>query len=483
MKIIIIGNGIVALTAAYELVSQKNNTEVVILGKSNRIGSGSLAAGAMLNSFAEIDSETFSSEIESDRFHMSREAANMWPIFFENIYKNYLDIGKKGKSTLEACFFGKNKEKFTLLVNGHLANDFDDENFDSIVTALDKYGENYEIVDPKGEEGYLPSQRYRASRAIKMFDEGWTSPSKFLTMLEDVLKNHPRIKFVDSNVSKILVNGDLISGVELDDLQKLSGDSYLLANGASFTELFDRSGIKFEGPQIFYGIGTSLEVKPEVGHTHPNCIRTPNRGLACGTYSVPQGVNDEDGSNRVLLGATNYVSHKPIYNSRVSNVYSIFRNAIHEINGKFEKAEVTKINLGWRPISADTYPLIGNSTQYKNLCICTGTKRDGWHLSPYLSKVIAMSIYENKVPEAVKNFLPNRDLICGLTREHAIRKSVKHLVSAAYQHEYNPSNPNMDNDLSTFYYDQISRLHDAVGAVNWGIPVDLIGMYKYGHVK
>ena len=117
MKIIIIGNGIVALTAAYELVSQKNNTEVVILGGSNRIGSGSLAAGAMLNSFAEIDSETFSSEIESDRFHMSREAANMWPIFFENIYKNYLDIGRKGKSTLEACFFGKNKEPTAFFIS------------------------------------------------------------------------------------------------------------------------------------------------------------------------------------------------------------------------------------------------------------------------------------------------------------------------------------------------------------------------------
>ena len=392
-------------------------------------------------------------------------------------------MGIKDETIADACFFGNNKERFTLIVNGHLANDFDDENFDSIVSALDDWSQKYEIVDPRGIDGYRPAQRYRASRAIKMFDEGWTSPSKFLTMLEQTLKSHPRITFIDSNVKKVLQSGDEISGIELEDSKILSANSYLLANGASFSDLLESSGIMFDGPQIFYGIGTSIEVRPEEGHIHKNCIRTPNRGLACGTYTVPQGVNSEDGFQRVLLGATNYVSHKPIYHSRVNNIRSIFRNAVHEINGSFEKAEVTKINLGWRPVSVDTYPLIGNSTQFKNLCICTGTKRDGWHLSPYLSKVIAMNIYENKTPEIAKKFMPNRKLIFGMGREQAIRKSVKHLISAAYQHEYSPSDINMDKDLSTLYYDQINRLHDTVGAIDWGIPVDMIGMYKYGHVK
>jgi hypothetical protein len=41
----------------------------------------------------------------------------------------------------------------------------------------------------------------------------------------------------------------------------------------------------------------------------------------------------------------------------------------------------------------------------------------------------------------------------------------------------------MDMDLSSLYYDKISRLHDEIGAVDWGIPVDMIGMYKYGHIK
>jgi hypothetical protein len=167
------------------------------------------------------------------------------------------------------------------------------------------------------------------------------------------------------------------------------------------------------------------------------------------------------------------VLHQAFLNSLIdvgSYVFPIVSITVEGSNDgiKFAKITETKFN---------------NSNQFKNLCICTGTKRDGWHLSPYLSKVITMSIYENKTPDIVKKFSPNRKLILNMTREQAIAKSVKHLLSAAYQHEYNPSSITMDMDLSSLYYDKISRLHDEIGAVDWGIPVDMIGMYKYGHIK
>jgi len=483
MKIVIVGNGIIGLTTAFELVDQKKDIDIVVIGKTDRIGSGSLAAGAMLNSFAEVDADTFSSEIEKDRFEMSRAAADMWPRFFNRVYEKYIELGNKDESVLDACFFGKMEDRYTLIVNGPLANSFDDENFNCIADALDRWKQNYQLVDPSSIEGYLPAQRFRATRALKIYDEGWTSPSKFLKILEKVLTSNLNVKLINSNVTNILSINNIISGVVLENGQTIKADKYLIANGASFSELLTRSEMDFQGPKIFYGVGTSLEVIPEKDHIHLNCIRTPNRGLACGTYTVPQGVNLSDNTRRVLLGATNYVSHKPVYNARVNNIRSIFKNAVSEINTRFDKAEVVKINLGWRPVSADTYPLIGYSEQYINMIVCTGTKRDGWHLSPYLAKVLANQVFEEKVPDIVKKFMPNRPLIKNIDRDKAIKKAVKHLISAAYQHEYNPSSSMMDIDLAKYYEEQLKRLHDSVGANDWGIPVDMIGMYKHGHIK
>ena len=55
-------------------------------------------------------------------------------------------------------------------------------------------------------------------------------------------------------------------------------------------------------------------------------------------------------------------------------------------------SELEKINIGWRPTSADTYPLIG-PTSVEGLYIASGTKRDGFHQAPLLSKILSNVIW------------------------------------------------------------------------------------------
>ena len=71
------------------------------------------------------------------------------------------------------------------------------------------------------------------------------------------------------------------------------------------------------------------------------------------------------------------------------------RNAINEINNNFYAATLIKTNVGWRPTTQDTFPLLGKSS-LDNLFIATGTKRDGFHNSPVISENIASLMRENK---------------------------------------------------------------------------------------
>lgn len=482
MNIVIIGNGIIGLTTAFRLASIKN-INVVVVGDQTRIGSGSLAAGAMLNSFAEVDSDTFSSEIDRDRFEMSFRATKLWPEFYTAILNCLSEDRIKYYTSLSSKKFFDEPQNSTYIVNSTLADNYDEENFDSIVRALELYKQNFEIVNPANLDGYNPQQRYRATRAIRMEEEGWVSPATFIQMLEESLSTFKNVTFAYQNAIRLNVSSNKIDSLELSDGNVIRGDKYLLANGASYNQILTNSAIRLDGPKIFYGVGTSLEVSLSANQTHPNCIRTPNRGLACGTYTVPQGRSIKDGEFRVLLGATNYISHIPVYSSRVDNINSILRNVTREINQEFDKALVTKVNTGWRPTSSDIYPLIGQTTTYPSLYVCTGTKRDGWHLSPYISNFLTELIASEKTDKLMIHFKPERAPIKNINREQAIEKGVKHLMSAAYQHEFTPSGLVMESDLMRFYKSELEKLHDNIGAIDWGIPVELIGMYKYGHIK
>ena len=56
MHTVIIGNGIIGLTTAFRLARRAGSKDrVTLIGKKIRPGSATLAAGAMLNSFAEIE--------------------------------------------------------------------------------------------------------------------------------------------------------------------------------------------------------------------------------------------------------------------------------------------------------------------------------------------------------------------------------------------------------------------------------------------
>ncbi|MBS1140976.1 MAG: dependent oxidoreductase [Proteobacteria bacterium] len=480
MDTVIIGNGILALTIAFRLSRAAGEKDTIsIIGKRERTGSATLAAGAMLNSFAEIEADSLDNELDLYRFELSHLATKMWPKFEQELITAAGSCLPSGCRNCQGFQGGGCVDCGTYIVNNTAADDLDDENFDAILNALREFNEPHELISPRDIPNYLPDQRYRATRALYIFNEGWFNPRLMIEKLEAILANSPQVNFINTNVAKLLKENETVSAVELEDGSAIAGENFILAAGAAVSDLVNNSALGIDIQRIFYGVGVSVEIRSP-DFPHKKCIRTPNRGLACGIYSVPYIT--ADCNDHILLGASNFISPTPYPYGRITSVESLLKAGMEQINRNFYRADLVRVNVGWRPTSQDTYPMIGR-TSIQNLIIVSATKRDGFHMSPLISEYVVAMLNGQPVDKRFDVFAPERSPIRPLTREQAINKAVRHQTSAAYQHGFSPSKSRMPEQVGKMFRDELERLHDQVGAYDWGIPPEMLDMYRYGHAK
>jgi len=464
------------ISGTSHLFKSAPNDKIVIIGKTDRPGSATLAAAAMLNSFAEIESDSLKSDIDIYQFELSHMATQLWPKFEEEMI-NYAGINLPDKCRNCEILTGGCFSRGTYVINNASADGLDDDNYDAIISALKMLDEPFEYVDPKDIPNYFPKKRYRALRAIYIPKEGWLNPRIVIEKLDSIMRNSPQVELINGDIHKLFKTQDKISHLKLTQGKKISGDNYILCTGSTVSEILKKSNLGINVQPVFHGVGVSIEIKsPEFKHT--NCIRTPNRGFACGIYSAPYFTDPESNNDHILIGSTNYIASEIPEFPHLENVEFLLRAAREQINVNFSSASIVRINLGMRPTTQDTYPLFGK-TEIDNLILATGTKRDGFHMSPIISNKISSILFDEKIEEEFSYFSPNRELIRSLTREEAIEKVVRHRINGEYQHEYNPSDSGKtEGYLERFYRDESEKLHDKVGAFDWGIPPDMEKIYR-----
>ena len=460
LNVVIIGNGILALTTAYRLLKLTPDCRIQIVAPSDHRGCASLAAAAMFNSFAEIDSGTLSNRIEREKFLFNKLSTPLWPAFLEEVEN---ESGVK----LEYGFG-------TFLINNHVSDTLEDENFDAIIAGLKEFQEPYETVRPSDIPQFKPAARMRAARSIYIRGEGWANPKLFIAALKTILERDSRVAWIDNYCQSLQRSGARIDCAKLDNGETRTGDIYFLAPGAAFSNIVAASNLGIRFPRIFYGVGCSILLKT-TGSTLTNCIRTPNRGLACGIYAAPQD------KEHTLVGASNFISPVPEDHVRLTSVHTLIQAAMEQINSDYYRSGLANVNVGWRPTSEDTLALLGK-TSIANLVVCTGTKRDGFHCSPVISKAMAALITGRNSECDLSLFNPERSPVHIYTREEAIAIAVRHTMNAAYQHGFVPAKNRMTEHLEKYYRDDLIKIHDAAGANDWGIPPELVDMYRYGHV-
>ena len=365
MNVVIIGNGILGLTTAYRLIKSAPDVKISLIGPLDNKGCASLAAAAMFNSFAEIDGHTLSNKVEHQKFLFNKASTPLWPDLLKELEE---DAGMK----IEYGFG-------TFIINNHATDSLEDENFDAIIAALKHYHQEYELVNPTSIPKYKPASASRAARAMYITKEGWVNPRHLFEALKVILEKSGKVNFINGYCHSLHKENNKIAHVLLENGEKVTGDAYLLSPGATFSKIVSASNLELNFPRIFYGVGCSILLKTGT-ETLSNCVRTPNRGLACGVYAAPHD------SAHTLVGASNFISPEPADNARITSVYTLLKSAMEQINSDYYRAELVKVNVGWRPTSEDTLPLLGE-TSIPNLLVATGTKRDGLHCSPVISNL------------------------------------------------------------------------------------------------
>lgn len=461
---IVIGNGSIGLAIADELSRKTSESfKISIFGKKTRDGSASLAAGAMINVFGEIEYDSLKSNAGMTRFKMLLKSKDLWT--------NHIKYLKsKTKTKLKYS-------KGTYILNNSSADELDDKNFQAIESALKLFKEKFSYVKSSDIKGYNPKQRSRSFKNLYIPNEGFISSAKdLLDSYDSILEIKKNIVFQRSFVSKVIIKNN--KKIVIDEKgNKFECKFLIIASGSYANKIIKQiKQIKNNVPDLFFGTGNAIIASAEKNITPKFVIRTPNRGMACGLHVVPLK------KNYIYIGASNRISDIPNNKPLISTVMTLQNSLIKEVNQAYGGLKIKKICVGHRPTTTDTFPLLGE-TRVKGLYIASGTKRDGLSMSLFIAKCISNSILNLRNNFIFpKMFKPERKIIHTMNLKEGIEKSVKHRVSAAYQHDLELPKTETEETFRNGIVSEVKKIY-AKCKLKKGVSPEILNMYLYQKVK
>lgn len=455
--ITIIGNGVLGLTTAFELLMQDSTLKIAIIGPHGRQGGASQAAGAMLSCFGEVTHTTFHSDLSEKKFDLAKQALRLWPNFLERINEQ---LSPKNKINLK---------QGTFIILNSRSGKIESNNFNSIINALKEHNEHFEEIDPSDIPGLRPNQNERALRSLYLTQEGTIDSRQFLDNLSNLLMQNGVMFFTMNALNFQTQNASFL--VQLENNQYLSSSKVILAAGVFTQKLLDQHPeLSKKIPRLIPGVGISISLEQDLSSPIEQVIRTPNRAGACGLHVLPLS------DNSLYLGASNDVFLEPQFTQIAGIVHFLLECAMEQINPNLYRSKTHWIRTGNRPISADGFPLIGETSQ-KGLYILSGTYRDGFHLSPILSNMIVEDILNGSAKQNENPFIPERALFRNFTHQEAIEIYLDHLLAANYEHGWKV--PKLTNEMTyrTMVAETINHLTKKLN-IDFGFAPEILLMHE-----
>ena len=450
---LIIGNGMVGLAIAAGLSRSVPGERITVVGPASRPNSASMAAAAMLNSFAELEPGALDQPRDRLKFELSQASARLWGAFVEefDIPAEHYRLG-------------------TVLVNNNASNAFEDQAFDAIARYLEEFAEPYERVEPSLEPAYAPDPSYRSRNALFLPREGVVNPDGVIRALQATLEKRG-VRFIDGVVQSLdKVNGRT-RGVRLADGQALAAERVVLANGSMATRLWGED----DCIRVINGVGATVVLKnPNIQGRY--VLRTPNRGGACGIYHAPYQ------DDLFVVGATNLITTVDEQVPRAESVAALINGAINQVNQMHRASGFVRYNFGYRPVSLDGYPVIGQLND--NTYMVTGTRRDGYHFAPWLAENLSALLLDQSISPQARAYFdharPQRRAVLDQSVEDCCRKYAAVKCSALSQHGYDGGHTDADQALEQYYYQRARGFFNRNG-LEQAVQVDfldaLIGGY------
>lgn len=453
--VVIIGNGILGYSVAYALALKAPDLKITIIGANHKNGDATHAAGAMLGCFGEVTKYTFSHPAHIQKFSISLAAAKKWDSWIESISHT---AGLRSPLKTSSG---------TYLILNSVSGQLDCINFDAVISALNKYQEPYYEVGSKDIPGFLPADNARPLKAIYLPNECYIDSSALMQTIYRALCNLKNISFINDDVQRVEVTSGQTHSIVLTD-SVISTDKIVIAAGGAGTQRLLNGVDELKGriQPVFSGFGCALVVEncqAEIKHV----IRTPNRSFSCGLHALPR-----DG-NSLYIGATNKVSIFENTSANIGHVNFLLNCAFDQINRDLSNANLISMQVGNRPVSLDTFPLIGE-TSIPGLYLLSGTYRDGLHQSPILAESISDNILHGKVfLEDI--FSPERFPISTFNKEQAISEAMMHYMGGAYEQLLNMPKIGWYDMLEEMMEKKIRAIYDGLDT-DFILPPDFLLM-------
>jgi len=184
---------------------------------------------------------------------------------------------------------------------------------------------------------------------------------------------------------------------------------------------------------------------------------------------VPNGEN-------LYIGATNNVCFTPTTQPKMGLLQFLMNCTIEQINYRLYNSNIIETRFGNRPVSVDTFPLIGK-TSMDNLWVVTGTYRDGFHQSPFIAKNIANDVL-GKEANIDPLFLPERDLIVSMKDiEDSIEETSQHYIAGLIEHSFKLPKLFPEESLRKLFVEKFRRVYDELG-ISYPLSPDILFMFE-----
>jgi glycine/D-amino acid oxidase-like deaminating enzyme len=455
--IAILGNGILGRTTAYAIASRDPRVRVAVIGPGERRGAASLAAGAMLNCFAEITKNTLATPFGRAKFAIGLEALRRWPSWLDELSERL--PGRRLTST-----------PGTYIILNSRSGRLDTMNFAATVAALDEYDEPYEEIDPDAVPGLDPAVDARPLRALHVPGEGSIDSHLVLDALAEVATTQPGITYVDDEVVTVRAGAAGATHVELASGASVLAATFIVAAGSFAQRIIDSFSEPGAIPPIFAGVGVSFTADRVKGEPFTAVVRTPNRSGSCGLHLVPHT------DRTVYVGASNNMALVPESAPRTGLCHFLATCAMEQLDQGLYDARISSWRVGNRPASLDTFPLIGRTT-LPNVYLLGGTYRDGFHCSPVLSEHMA-SLALGGPGTLAHPFHPVRPPIQTMTVDESIDEMVLHYISGAYENAMALPKFLTERDIEPLVRTRMAAVYDSLDN-DMGLAPEFLAMIEF----
>jgi len=246
---------------------------------------------------------------------------------------------------------------------------------------LERFNVKHELLIGAALRERNPVFRDHVHGAIWFTDSAFADPEQFVKQLAERAERHGATFALRSPVKRIVIEDGRFAGVELTSGERVEGDVLVLAAGSWTTELARAIGVRAP-MQPAKGYHLDLVDAPMMPMT--TCVLaetfvavTPlKRGLRLAGTLELSGINDRIDRKRVdalRIGASRFM---------------------HGLDDLKEQS----VWSGLRPCAADGAPIIGWAPQAAGVYVATGHAMMGFTLGPGTGRVIADEILDGRPP-------------------------------------------------------------------------------------